>query len=227
MSDGPTPLSLAVDLAFPLTAAAGREAILAVDHAYSLFAALCRIIPELHGDRRIGIHPIPGRLIGQRQLRIDRRARLTLRVPPNRIGTFLPLAGQGLNLDGTRLAVGPPDVRALRPWPALRSRLVVIRGFTEPELFVEAARRQLFALAIRGARVRLVPRRAARPWEREGRGGPGPWVRRTVRIRDRQVVGYALDVEDLAPNESILLQAAGIGGRRRFGCGLFLPRRMS
>lgn len=227
MSHRSTPPSLAVDLAFPVTAAAGGEAILAVDHAYPLFAALCRIVPELHGDRRIGIHPIPGRLIGHRQLRIDLRARLILRVPPDRISSFLPIAGHRLDLDGTRLAVGPPDVRALRPWPALRSRLVVIRGFTEPELFLEAARRQLFALNLRGARVRLVPRRAARPWEREGRGGPGPWVRRTVRIRDRQVVGYALDVEDLAPHESLLLQAAGIGGRRRFGCGLFLPRRTS
>jgi CRISPR-associated protein Cas6 len=146
-------------------------------------------------------------------------------VPLDRLGAFLPIAGKVLDLDGTRLAVGPPDVRALRPAPALRSRLVVIRGFTEPEPFLEAARAQLAALGVTDAIVRLVPRRAARPWERDGRGGRGPWVRRTVRIRDREVVGYALDVEGLAPADSLLLQTMGIGGRRRFGCGLFLPRR--
>jgi Cas6 Crispr len=32
-----------------------------LDHGYSLFSALSRIVPELHGDRRVGVHPIRGR----------------------------------------------------------------------------------------------------------------------------------------------------------------------
>lgn len=225
MSEQVIATGIAVDLVFPVMAADGGDAILPVDHAYPLFAALCRIVPELHGDRRVGIHPIRGRLLGQRRMHIDRWAQLTLRVSLERLGSFIQIAGHVLDLEGTRLAVGPPYVRALRPAPALRSRLVVIRGFTEPEPFLEAARTQLAALGISNARVRLVPRRAPRPWERDGRGGQGPWVRRTVRIHDREIVGYALDVENLAPADSLLLQTVGIGGRRRFGCGLFLPRR--
>jgi CRISPR-associated protein Cas6 len=217
--------SAVVDLVFPVTAAEGGKAVLPVDHAYPLFAALCQIVPHLHGDRHIGVRPIPGRLVGQRRMHIDRWADFALRVPLQRVAAFLPIAGKVLDLNGTRLAVGPPDVRALRPARALNSRLVVIRGFVEPEPFLEAARAQLASLGITGATVRLVPRRGARPWERDGRGGCGPWLRRTVRIQDREVVGYALDVEDLAPADSLLLQAVGIGGRRRFGCGLFLPRR--
>lgn len=217
--------STAVDLVFPVTAADGGEATLPVDHAYPLFAALCRIVPQLHGDRQIGIHPIPGRFLGQRRMCIDRWARLTLRAPLESIGSLLPIAGQVLDLDGARLAVGAPDVRPLRPSPALRSRLVVIRGFTQAEPFLEAARAHLAALGITDATVRLVPRRAPHPVERDGRGSRDPWVRRTVRIRDREVVGYALDVEDLASADSLLLQTVGVGGRRRFGCGLFLPRR--
>ncbi len=111
MSDRRVPPEPAVDLAFPVMAAGGA-AILAVDHAYPLFAALCRIVPELHGDRRIGIQPIPGRLIGQRRLRIDRRARLTLRVPPDRIDTFLPIAGQSPDSGHAHFSPGSAGVRS-------------------------------------------------------------------------------------------------------------------
>jgi CRISPR-associated protein Cas6 len=146
-------------------------------------------------------------------------------MPSDRIGTFIPIAGKVLDVDGTRLAVGPPSVRALLPAQALYSRLVVIRGFTEPEPFLEAARARLKALGIMEANVRLVARRSASPWERDGRGGSTPWLRRTVRIRDREIVGYALQVDKLTQGESLLLQRMGIGGRRRFGCGLFVPWR--
>jgi CRISPR-associated protein Cas6 len=186
---------------------------------------LCRIVPEFHGDRQVGIHSIPGRLLGQRRMCLTRWARLTLRVSVERLATCLPLAGRVLDLGGTRLTIGVPEVQALRPCAAVRSRLAVIRGFTEPESFLHAAKTQLAALGITEATVRLVPRRADRPWEGAGGGGAGPWVRRTVRIRDRQVVGYALDVEGLGPDDSLVVQTVGIGGRRRFGCGLFVPRR--
>jgi CRISPR-associated protein Cas6 len=225
MSEPLTLASRTVDLVFPVTPVEGGTAILPVDHAYPLFAALCRIVPQLHGDRHVGITPLAGRLLGERRMAIDRWAQLILRMPLERVATFLTIAGNVLDIDGTRLAVGAPDVRALRPVSALRSRLVVIRGFTEPEPFLTAAHAQLAALGIRDATVRLVPRRAARPWERDGRGGHGPWIRRTVRIRDHEVVGYALDVEGLTSADSLLLQAIGIGGRRRFGCGLFLSRK--
>lgn len=227
MSEHGFPLPIAVDLSFPVLAADGGDIILPVDHGYMLFSSLCRILPELHGNRQVGIHPLRGRLLGQRRMHVDERARLTFRVPLEQLGSLIRLAGQVLDLQGTRLALGAPDVHPLRPAPALRSRLVVIRGFTEPEPFLTAARAQLSKLGIVDARVHLVPRRSSRPWEREGRGGSGPWVRRTVRIRDHEVVGYALDVENLTPAESLILQSVGIGGRRRFGCGLFLPRRES
>jgi len=48
-------------------------------------------------------------------------------------------------------------------------------------------------------------------------------VRRTVRIHDREVVGFALRVQDLTAEESLHLQEHGLGGRRLFGCGIFVP----
>ncbi len=224
MNESTIVIHVAVDLVFPVAVAEAGEPILPVDHAYALFSALCGIMPELHGDRHIGIHPIPGRLLGQRRMYVERWSRLTMRVPADRIGSFVPLAGQVLRIEDTRLALGPPYVRPLRPSRALRSRLVVIRGFTEPESFLDAARRQISGLGIRDAEVRLVPRRGDHPRER-GLGGHEPWVRRTLHVHGREIVGYALDVDGLTDEESLLLQTVGIGGRRRFGCGLFLPRK--
>lgn len=61
----------------------------------------------------------------------------------------------------------------------------------------------------------------------EGRAerAAGEPIRRTLRIRDKTVVGYALAVTELTADESIRLQEAGVGGRRRFGCGLFVLLR--
>ena len=42
---------------------------------------------------------------------------------------------------------------------------------------------------------------------------------------DKEIVGFALRVEELTAEESIRLQEKGIGGRRRFGCGIFVPER--
>jgi CRISPR-associated protein Cas6 len=49
--------------------------------------------------------------------------------------------------------------------------------------------------------------------------------RRTLRIRNKEVVGYEVVLGKLAAEESLLVQSAGLGGRRRFGCGIFVPTR--
>jgi CRISPR-associated protein Cas6 len=215
-----------VDVRFTLSGRAGDGAPLAipVDHGYALYGAIARVLPWVHGSRSVGIHPVLGQLAGGRRLYVTPRSVLALRVPAHLVPKVLLLAGQALDVDGCRLQVGVPMVYALRPAPRLRSRLVTIKGMLTPEAFLDAARAQLAALGIQGQPV-LVPRRTDRPLEPDGRGGRDPWVRRTLRVRDRTVVGYALDVVDLAPDDAIRLQAIGLGGRRRFGCGIFLPLR--
>ncbi len=55
----PNPKAVAmavIDLSFVLVGAT-----IPLDHGYALFSALCRIVPELHGDRGVGVHPIRGR----------------------------------------------------------------------------------------------------------------------------------------------------------------------
>jgi CRISPR-associated protein Cas6 len=172
----------------------------------------------------VGIHPVRGRIAGQRGLHLEEHSRLTFRAPAGLIGQLLPLAGQTLDLDGSRLPVGVPQIRMLAPAARLHSRLAVIKGMTEPSAFLESARGLLSALEVAGD-VRLVQRRSARPVE-SGESGRGEWVRRTLRVKDRQIDGYAVEVDGLSPPDSLRLQGEGLGGRRRFGCGILLPSRV-
>jgi CRISPR-associated protein Cas6 len=54
-----------------------------------------------------------------------------------------------------------------------------------------------------------------------------PWIgkplRRVLDVKGRKIVGYAMQVAGLTAEESIRLQEEGLGGRRRMGCGLFMP----
>ncbi len=119
-----------VDVSFPV-----NGNIIPVDHGYHLFSAVSQLIPSLHGDNGVGIHPISGPPMGNRCQAITKRSCLTIRLPAERIREILPLAGKTLNLGAYKLRVGVPKTRPLIPSPQLYSRLVVIKGFVEPKPF--------------------------------------------------------------------------------------------
>ena len=205
-----------VDLSFLL-----RGTSIPADHGYALYSAISRHLPWLHGDRSVGVHPVQGRLIGQRQLALNELSRLVLRLPASKIPEAICLAGKRLDLEGALLMVGVPTVQSLLPHSSLRSRLVIIKGFTEPTPFLEAVLRQLDQLGVNSS-VALVPHRRGLSVEAQI-GSRETVVRRTLRIRDKEVVGFAVQAVGLGPQDSLALQATGLGGRRRFGCGIFLP----
>jgi CRISPR-associated protein Cas6 len=192
------------------------------DHGYALYGAVCRVLPWLHDDESVGVHPIRGRLIGHRSLALTPASRLTLRLPAIRIHETLPLAGQKLDIDGADVSLGIPTVRPLDPAATLLSPLVVIKGFMDPESFLAAADRQAKALGL-SARLALVARTTEASLEGKTPRPAGEPIRRTLRVRDKTIVGFALAAVELTALESIRIQEHGIGGRRRFGCGLFLP----
>jgi CRISPR-associated protein Cas6 len=172
------------------------------------------MLPTIHQANGIGIHPIRGRLIGDRQMELCDWSRLSIRVAPERIGEFLPLAGKQLNLAGRSIRVGVPEVHAITPSTELRSRLVTIKVSVregdeslppDESTFLAAARRQLDALGISP--------------EVEISAGK----RRTLRIKDKEVVGYELLASALSAADSLALQGHGMGGRRHMGCGIFVP----
>jgi CRISPR-associated protein Cas6 len=189
-----------IDLAFPLISIQPIPA----DHGYYLYGALSRILPQLHESNGIAVHPIRGQQTGNRQLQLNGRSRLVLRTDADHIGPLISLAGKQLDVGGDRLRIGVPQVWALRPAPAIRSRLVTIKGFLDPEPFQAAARRQLDDMGVSSEAQLTLGKR------------------RTLRIKDKEVVGYEVLVEALTADESLALQARGLGGRRHMGCGVLV-----
>jgi CRISPR-associated protein Cas6 len=206
-----------VDVQFKLS---GKE--IPVDHGYLLLSAISRIVPFVHDNDEIGIHPIPGQLAGDRKLILTPGSHLTMRLPSEGIVHILPLAGKTLELNGSKLTIGIPNSRQLIPAARLYSRLVVIKGFLEPEPFLEAVKRQLQEMGIKGTPLLVNQAQVEDANKGKTTGSHSPVLRRTLKIRDKEIVGFAMRVQDLTAEESILLQEKGLGGRRKFGCGVFV-----
>jgi CRISPR-associated protein Cas6 len=199
-----------VDLIFPIVSSHAISA----DHGYLLYSAVSKILPETHQVvNGFGIHPIGGRQLGGRTMQLTEHSRLAIRTDVEQIAIFLPLAGKSLRLLDRNLRIGVPQVRPLVPAAALRSRLVTIKlaeAASEPK---EAAEE-----AFRAALYRKIEELGISPESQLFLG-----KRRTLKIKDKEIVGYEAMIERLSAAESLLLQEQGLGGRRHMGCGLFAP----
>jgi len=198
---------------------------LPADHGYHLFSSIAKLIPEVHDNEEIGVFSIPGQLNGNRIINLNEKSCLTLRIPAEMIKLFLSLSGKTLNVDGYNIIVGVPHTKALIPAARLYSRIVIIKGFMDPEGFIGAVKRQLEEMEIKGLPFLVEQNQVAERNKDKTVGTKSPYLRRTIKVRDKNIVGFALRVVDLTAEESIKLQECGIGGRRRFGCGIFIPDR--
>lgn len=196
-----------VDLSFRLTS----NASISADHGYHLYSALSRVLPVFHQNNEIGIHPIRGRQIGNRQITLMPESNLVVRVPVNQIKEILNLSGEVIQIRKTDVLIGVPQITTIDPQQNLRSRLVVIKisGLDATQLssetFRNAARKQLTSLGV-SSQVQI-----------------NPGKRRTLRIRDKEIVGYEVVLTNLDSEDSLKIQKHGLGGRRHMGCGLFMP----
>lgn len=177
------------------------------DHGFSLFGAISRILPDAHETNAIGILPISGNQIGDRKIQLDARSRLTLRIPSSDIARWLPLAGKTLGVAGASIQVGVPEIRALVPSVAVRSRLVTTKNGQDQSRFETEIRRQMEALGVSTDAILSITKR------------------RTIRIHSKEVVGYEVVIEGLSFYGSLAIQTHGLGGRRHMGCGVFLAQR--
>ena len=187
-----------------------RGSRVSADHGYALYGAVARVLEArddawLHQSDQVGLHLLRGAYDRRGQLLLGPRARFGLRLPAALIPKVLALAGKHLIVGADALRIGVPHVQALRPAPVLAARLVTTRNGQDEARFDREIARQLSELGITASAIR-------------GR-------RRIVRIKDKTVVGYGVRVEGLNAEESVRLQEHGLGGRRKMGCGVFVPGR--
>ncbi len=194
-----------VDLKFPIT---GHT--IPFNHGYPLYSAISHQFPVIHNLDTLSIHPITGKPEFPHLLHLTEDSYLCLRLPINQVPLIYRLAGKTLTLNQHKIRLGLPESQLITPYHHLYSRLVVIRGFDDPQPFLEAAQRQLNQRNIT-ATLSLITRPQGEP------------IRRILNVKGKTLVGYGIKISDLTEQDSISLQEQGIGGKHKMGCGVFLP----
>lgn len=185
---------------------------LPADHGYGLYGAIAHICSEIHAQERISIQTITGIPDHNGKIYISSASRLRIRLPINQSSLGYQLAGKYLRIGHHSIRLAIPQVFLLQPSSRLQSRLTIIKGFQEPEGFLEATRRQLNLLEIQGTAT--LPNNL--------RGEPD---RKTIKIKRFTIVGFGLEICELNEEDSIKLQIYGLGGKHHMGCGIFTPIR--
>lgn len=202
----------AIDLAFPIV----QGLIVPIDHGHCLLGALKTAAPALL-EVNLAVHPLRGSGLPADLLHLKPHARMRLRLKPEAIPLALALAGRELRLGSHLIRLGAPTIEVLIPRPILHARTVVLaktvpkatRGDQRGNRFADEAE-IIAAVQVRcnaGATVRSLGRRSLVIRK------PG---------RDIRVPGIGVVVEGLDDEASLRLQIEGVGGRRAFGCGIFV-----
>lgn len=190
---------------------------LPADHGYLLYSAISHFKPELHNlpddEKWLGVELISGVPFDRGVIALPARgASLRLRIPADKFGAVIPLAGKQFEIDGHKLRVGIPIAHPLQPSPMLYARIVTFRNSLTIEKFLETANRDLTEKLGITAKLEI-------PKETRSRS------RRIITIKGKKVVGFSLIARDLSDEDSLNLQSEGLGGRRSMGCGIFNPIR--
>jgi CRISPR-associated protein Cas6 len=188
---------------------------LPVDHACALSQAIAAAMPWFADDARAGMHTIHGAESGSGWMRpegpdallqLSRRAKLTLRLPRERLEDAAALVGRTLHVAGWPLRVDALAERPLSRITTLFSRCVILGLMEEESAFLVAAAAELEALGIKAER--LVCGRVTRLATPAG----------NQQARSLMLAGLTQD-------GSLRLQQLGLGTGRKLGCGLFIPHK--
>lgn len=193
-----------VDVHFALS---GRAVPL--DYADALWQALRARLPWLEEEPLAGIHPLGGLSPGEACWYLSRRSQLRLRLPRARVAQAESLAGGELSLGGETLSIGAASCRELLAMPVLYAKFVAFGAPSGPamaeEEFHAHCRRELAAMDMH---PRMICGKA-----------------QTLQTAAGAVSGFSLMLFDLDPEQNLRLQARGLGGERKRGCGIFVPHK--
>ncbi len=175
------------------------------DHGFALFEEISRHLPWLKATPEAGIHPVHGAPTGRNaNLVINRRVKLVLRLPVERLAEARVLEGKRIDPGAGEISIGSMKERPLIPYATLYSPFVDM-GTTDEAEFLACARRDLEAMEIRGDLI--------------------PGKQRSMHTPNGVIGGYSLMLHDISLSQSMLVQERGLGLHRGYGCGLFVPHK--
>lgn len=172
-------------------------------YPFALWTELTQIEPALANDERIAVLPLRTAENDTLHL-LPKRAKLVLRLPQELASVALGLARSQLDVAGNTLTLGAGKLRPLQSYPTLHAHLVAATG--DEAVFMDEV---LARLAELGIQAQIIC----------GRQG---------QLSDDQqtISGFSLVLHDLKPESSLMLQCAGMGAARRYGCGVFVPYKV-
>jgi CRISPR-associated protein Cas6 len=187
-----------VDVAFSL-----RGGTIPADHGWRLFQLLAERLDWLADEPDAGVHPIRGSRAVAGEIFLGARARLMLRLPRERAQQSFALSGARFDL-GNNIEVGSAHLRTLFAHGTLYSQFVTT-GTPDEARFQRDVSTELERAGI-GCKIIC------------GR------IRR-AQTQGAETVGFSLMLHELSSEHSLRMQAAGLGGGRKLGCGLFVPHK--
>lgn len=184
------------------------QAQLPVDHGEALYGAISRLLPEIHAEKKLGISTIEGGYADGSILKIERGGHFYLQISSEFIPILLKLTGQALSVHTQKIRIGVPQLTLINPASNLYARLVTVKGKEDEEslkAFIEQAMNESGHLGEKDSYALKILRR------------------RIIKIHQNKIVAFGVRIGNLPDQLSLWLQENGVGGRRRYGSGFFLP----
>lgn len=174
------------------------------DHGRALYQALARFAPWMENEEMLGVHPIQGADLGNGMLMLNRRARLMIRAPRERLPELLALTGKEFEIAGNQFEIGSGKPRPLS-WHTPLYAHCVTTGSSDEKQFAQDIIRLLDSLQI------------------DSRFICGK--RQTLTGDHGEEHGYSLMLHGLPIEHALLIQQQGLGTNRKYGCGIFIPHK--
>lgn len=200
-----------------------RGKTLPADHGYALYSAIKKLLREAEDTSlpedlpsEVRLCSIPGIPDRDGMIYLNRNSRFRLRCPSEQMQLWYRfLQNQVLDIRGHLVRFVQPRITLPEANDVLTSRMVTFKleaidHLDVPRYFLESCQKGLDRIGVKG--------QAFIPSDVDG-----DLARRSLQVKDKQIVGYSVVVEGLSQEDSLTLQWYGLGGRQHFGCGWFYP----
>ena len=183
------------------------------DHAYELSSEILKLVPEIKNDKRNAIQTLHGPMSGNGWVRPDseniplsKRAKLIMRINKNQLDDIKNIEGKEIKLFGNTLKIGRSKVKSFLVVKDLFCRFVMSEHEISEDDFLNKIQNEL-----RGLNINIRKALCGRSM--------------VISFGETSLYTRSLMIADLSKEESLKLQEEGVGDKKLYGCGIFLPHK--